>query len=98
MKPLSQLLENWTEPDDAMYLLACSLSMMEYYEFNDEKFPEYYRNIKVVFASKNRIGTMLYEILEKMFENGLLEKRDDWEFRWNKSFLGYWEGGNDGRF
>ena len=87
MKTLKEFLENWTESDIAMYYLACSLGLMEY----QERFGEHFRSVKGVFAVQNELGTMLYQMLEQTTENGLLEKREDWDYRWNKSYKGYWE-------
>ncbi len=96
MKTIQEFFSDWVEPDDAMYFLACHLGIMEYHEQNTAAFFEYYPKVKSVFAVKTGIGTILFEILEKMVEGGLLEKNEDWEFRWNKSFKPYWEGGKYG--
>jgi hypothetical protein len=65
---------------------------MKYYENQtSEEYYAYYRKIKGVFAVKTTEGDILYNMLEQLTRDGVLEKRDDWDYRWNKSFKGYWE-------
>ena len=86
MKPIQGLFEDWVEPDIGMYYLACLSGIMNY----DESFDNY-RKAKGVFWSNNELGNMLFEMLQKMAETGLLEKDEQqYQFRWNKSFEGYW--------
>ncbi len=95
MKTIQELFEDWIEPDIAEYYLACMLGIMEYHENSNI---EYHRKVKGVFAVASKLGTALFKMLEQMVEGGMLEKRDDWDYRWNKSFKGYWEGGRDGLY
>lgn len=92
MQNLKEFLNDWIEPEDAFYYLGCLLGVMEYYEDRrNEEFYAYYRKIKGVFAVQTEIGTMLHEMLERMVKEGMLEKRDDWKYRWNQSYKNYWD-------
>ncbi len=62
----------------------------------EKGYGDYYKSVMSVFAVKNKVGTMLYKMLEQMAEGGLLERRDEWQYRWNSSFKGKWEGGKHG--
>lgn len=89
---LKELLAEWEDYDIAQYYLACSLGIMNY----DQDFSKEYKKVKGVFWINNKVGNMLYNILESMVEGELLETNDDGMFRWNKSFKGYWENGKHG--
>ena len=92
MQNIKEFFNDWIESDDAFYYLGCLLGVMEYHEDrHNELYYEYYRKIKGVFAVQTEIGTMLYEMLERMVKEGMLEKRDDWEYRWNQSYKNYWD-------
>lgn len=91
---LKELLNDWTEPDVASFYLACSLGLMEY---NENLLLNGCHNVSGVFETRTQFGTMCFEMLEIMAKDGILEKRDEYEYRWNSSFKGYWEGGKDGR-
>lgn len=89
---LSELLSDWTEPDVAEYYLACVIGIMDY---ESEK-TRFQVELKGVFWTKNRVSDALYQMLESMVVAGMLEKNEDWDYRWNSSFKGYWEGGKAG--
>lgn len=82
---LKELFSDWVEPDHAQYYLACLLGLMEY----DDSFAVF-RTVKSVFNTKNEMGTMLFEMMEKLVEGGLLESNEYTQYRWNKSFDEYW--------
>jgi hypothetical protein len=90
---IKELFDNWVQPDVAEYYLACLLGIMEY----DESIPDFYpAKVGGVFNTHNKIETMLFKMLEAMVKGGILETQEDGDYRWNKSFKGYWEGGKDG--
>jgi hypothetical protein len=91
---LKELFSDWIEPDVASFYLACELGLMEY---NDNLTLGGYFEVSHVFEVRTQFGTMCYEMLENMAVCGILEKKDDYEYRWNTSFKGYWEGGKQGR-
>lgn len=94
MQTLKDLLNDWTEPEDAASFLAGLLGVITY----DGDIKDYFSKNKIgIFYTNNKTSKMIYHILEQMAEIGVLEKEDDWAYRWNKSFKGYWEGGKDGR-
>lgn len=86
------LFDDWIEPDVAEYYLACLLGIMPY----EEDLNKYFLKVSGVFNTNNKVSRMLFNILEEMVRGEILEKRDDYEYRWNKSFKGYWEGGKAG--
>jgi hypothetical protein len=82
---LRELLSDWCDQDIAMYLLACSIGLMEY----DEPFDEF-RRVKGVFWTNNKYAEMLFAMLREMTKTGILETNEDSQFRWNQSFNEYW--------
>ena len=93
MKSLKDFLENWAEPEEAMGYLGCLLGFIEY----EGDAAIYVTKTKInILYSNNQVSTMLFEMLEQMVKVGFLEKDDDWAYRWNKSFKGFWEGGKGG--
>lgn len=82
---LKELFSDWVEPDHAHYYLACLLGLMEY----DDSFAVFLK-VKSVFNTKNEMGTMLFEMMEKLVEGGVLECNESIQYRWNKSFNEYW--------
>lgn len=94
MQTLKELLNDWTEPEDAAGFLAGLLGVIAY----DGDIKDYFSKNKIgVFYTDNKTSTMIYQMLEQMVEIGFLEKQDEWAYRWNSSFKGYWENGTDGR-
>ncbi len=92
---MQELFNDWVEPENAMGYLACLLNIISV----EGDIKDYFSKNKIgIFHSNNKTSTMLYHMLEQMVGVGFLEKDDDWAYRWNKSFKGYWEGGNDGLF
>ena len=85
---LKELFSEWADYDIAMYYLACLFGMMKY----DDSFSEF-RKHKHLFATKNEMSDMFYELLERMVEGGILENDDEHGYRWNKEFKGthYWK-------
>ena len=85
---LKELLVDWEDYDIASYYLACSLGIMKY----DPSFA-IFRFVKGVFMTRTDLGTMLAEMLDELAKQGILERNseDDCQFRWNKSFTGYWD-------
>jgi hypothetical protein len=76
---LRENLKEWTDIDLAAFELANSLGVTERQSFLETKW---------VLWSDNNIGKALLEILGKLVEVGVLEKRDepDFQYRWNKTF------------
>lgn len=90
---MQELFNDWVEPEDAMGYLACLLGIVTY----EGDIKNYFSKNKIgIFYSNNKTSTMLYRMLEQMVEVGFLEKQDDWAYRWNNSFKGFWEGGSGG--
>lgn len=87
-----EIFRDWVDPDYAEYYLACLLGLMVY----EEDLRGEFSKVKGVFNTRNKVGDALFEMLERMVEGGFLEKNDDWQYRWNPSFRGYWEEGTDG--
>lgn len=93
MKSFKEYFENWVEPDEAMGYLGCLLGFINY----EGDAYEYVKKTKISpLHSNNQVSTMLFEMLEQMVKVGFLEKDDNWAYRWNKSFKGFWEGGKGG--
>lgn len=86
---MRELFREWIDPDVAEYYLACAIELMDF----DEDLNGMFWENKGVFNTRNRIGNMLYEILEKLVESSVLEKNDDAQYRWKPDFKGHWEGG-----
>jgi hypothetical protein len=86
---LRETLADWTDVDIAEYELARAFGLMgEGVSFSTDA--------KHVFWSRNPIGTMLYDMLAKLAEVGVLEYRaePDGQYRWNPNFRGSWENGS----
>jgi hypothetical protein len=83
---LRETLLNWTDADIAAYHLALCLGLMSV----DVDFAV---KAKHVFWTDNNIGNLLYQILEELAQQAVLEKRDepDYQFRWNSEFVGSWQ-------
>ncbi len=47
---------------------------------------EIFRKHKGTFWTKNKISDSLVGMVEQMVEGGMLEKNEEGQFRWNKSF------------
>ena len=92
MLTIEQLFDDWTEPDVGEYYLACLLGLMVFEKDLDGVF----WTQRGVFNTRNKISTMLFRMLEAMVEGSVLEKNDEYQYRWNKQFKGYWDGGKDG--
>lgn len=78
---LEQLFADWTEPDDGMYYLLCLLGLVQYKSDLCN-----FKHFKSLLHSKNSTSDMLYKWLEDLVGLGMLEKQDDWAYRWNKDF------------
>ena len=83
---LKEALNNWTDADLAAYHLALCLGLMT----PDIDFAT---RAKHVFWAANPIGHMLYQMLNELTQQTILQKRDepDYQFRWNTNFNGCWE-------
>jgi hypothetical protein len=84
-KALKERLLDWTDWDGAAYSLGICLGLMPDLET--------FGSAKHVFWSNHPIGNFLSSILDRMVEEGILEKRDepDKQYRWNPAFCGTWE-------
>ena len=84
MDSLKEALSDWTDVDGAEYHLAVCLGLM---------MPGDFARAKHVFWSNNPIGNILYQMLDELARQAVLEKRDepDYQFRWNTNFKGSWE-------
>jgi hypothetical protein len=82
---LKSRLQDWTDWDWAAYSLGVCLGLMP-----DE--PDF-GTAKHVFRSHHPIGRFLYEMLNGLAEQGILQYRDDVgvQYRWNASFQGSWD-------
>jgi hypothetical protein len=78
-------ISDWTDWDWAAYSLGICLGLM----------PDAaaFGAAKHVFWSNHPVGDLLYSMLDRMVEQGILEKRDepDIQCRWSPSFRGSWE-------
>jgi hypothetical protein len=82
---LKERISDWTDWDWAAYNLGISLGLMP-------DAPAFGR-AKHVFWGAHDVGGMLYLTLDRMVEQGILEKRDepDFQYRWNPTFRSSWE-------
>ncbi len=87
LKTLKATLADWTDVDTAMVAVTELLGLIDF-----ETSP-YQTKSKWVFWTNNPFGDMAYDLLEKLVNLGILERRDesDNEYRWNPSFRGGWE-------
>lgn len=69
---LKELLKERTDFDIAAYYLACCLGLIEY----EESFAKF-RETKHIYWTRNRLGDLLYQTLEKLVELEILDKNDD---------------------
>jgi len=85
---IRKLFEDWVEPDVAHYYMAALLGIMVLDESQDG-----WIRVKGVFNTNNPVGNALYALLECGVAGGLLEKNDDIQYRWNRTFEKnlYWE-------
>ena len=86
---MKEHIKDWTDIDWAAYRLAISLGLMT----EDTKFQT---DAKSVFWTNNSIGNALYDTLFLLVDLDVIEinkKRD--KVRWNNSFVGYWEKGDE---
>ncbi len=77
-------LKDWNDFDGAAYVLARALGIMD-------ETVVFQTDAKHVFWSNNPLGNALNEMLEQLVVAGVLEKRDDHQYRWDKSFKGSWQ-------
>jgi hypothetical protein len=84
-KTLKESINDWTDCDGAAYSLGICLGMM----------PDAaaFGAAKHVFWSNHSIGELLFSMLDRFVEQGVLEKRDepDIQYRWSPAFRGSWE-------
>lgn len=82
---LKERISDWTDWDAAAAYLADCLGLIPATAASGAA--------KHVFWSKHPVGDVLYSMLERMVEQGILEKRDepDIQFRWSPTFRGSWE-------
>lgn len=85
MKSLKSL-NNYTDIDLIGFMIAKDLGII------DDKY-NYHLDCKHVFNSKNIIGDLIYEFIEDLVKNGVLEEDPDnfMKLRWNPKFKGSWE-------
>ena len=86
MRPsLRESLAEWSDWDGAAYSLAVCLGLMP-----EGIFPG---RAKHVFWSNHEIGEMLFGMLDRLVEAGVLEERNepDMQYRWRSDFRGSWE-------
>jgi hypothetical protein len=84
-KTLRESIGDWTDWDGAAYRLGICLGLMP----NAAAFGA----AKQVFWSNHEVGDLLFSILDRLVEKGILEKRDepDIQYRWSPTFRGSWE-------
>jgi hypothetical protein len=81
---LKEDLKDWQDIDAAGFILACDIGLMKKGDFQVKA--------KHVFWSNNAIGNVLYDILDKLVEIGVLENdTEELRYRWNPLFKGDWE-------
>jgi len=77
---LQESLSDWTDFDGAAYILSLHLGI-----FNEAEH-DFCTTVKWVFWSNNSLGNMLYDMLETMAKEGILEVNEDQQYRWNSSW------------
>ncbi len=86
MQTLKELLNDWTEPEEAASYLAGLLGIVAY----EGDIKDYFSKKKIgIFYTQNKHGSMIYNMLNQMVETGFLEKEDEWYYRWNSSSKSY---------
>lgn len=82
---LKESLSDWTDWDCAAHRLGICLGLMS-------SAPAF-GAAKHVFWSNHPIGELLFSMLDRLVEQGVLEKRDepDIQCRWCPAFRGSWE-------
>ena len=88
MKTLKEILADWTDVDGAELELAVMLGFIEIGLYNDDNMQKVYLENKHIFWSNNPIGNFLGDMLEKLVELNVLEKRDepDIQYRYNQNY------------
>ena len=87
---LKDVLNDWLDRDSAAFAIAVSLGILAR-EANYQN-----TSVKYVFWSRNPLGDMLYDHLDKLVRVGIVELRvteDDDLYRWDPMFKGMWEKG-----
>ena len=65
---VKELFSEWTDFDIAEYYLACLFGFCKF----DQTF-EVFRETKAIYNTKNRVETMLYDILQNLIDGGVLD-------------------------
>ena len=82
---LKESISDWTDGDWAAYRLGICIGLM----------PDAaaFGAAKHVFWSNHPVGEMLYAMLDRFVEQGVLERRDepDVQYRWSPAFRRSWE-------
>jgi len=86
-RTLRTALEEWTDWDGAAYALAVALGLI------DPQQAPFATKAKHVFWSNHPVGTMLYDMLDRLVALGAILRRDepDKQYRWNREYRGTWE-------
>ena len=77
---LKDAFNEWTEPDLALYKIACLLGLM-----GDEGSASYHEVMGFLNAN-TKFGTTMFEVLERLVEGGILESNEYSQYRWNNSW------------
>lgn len=82
MISLKEALKNWMDVDVAQYRLAKCLGVIDAHAT--------FQETKYLWWTNSDIGSIIYNLLESMKDEGLLEYRDesgDYQFRWARDDL-----------
>jgi hypothetical protein len=91
LKTLHDRLTEWTDWDQAGFILAQSIGLMSL----DVDF----FTAKHIFWTNNFVGSALHNVLKELVTAGVLQNRDepDAQYRWNPTFVGSWVSNPDGK-
>ena len=85
---IRKLFRDWVEPEVAEYYFACLIGIMVLDESQDG-----WMRVKAVFNTNNPVENCMFAMLEQAVAKGMLEKNDEFQYRWNPTFEKdfYWE-------
>ncbi|HMT07676.1 MAG TPA: hypothetical protein PKA82_06700 [Pyrinomonadaceae bacterium] len=75
------LFANWVEPDLAMHHIASLLGIIPFGDRQDA-----WADVKGLYNTNNPVSQSLYNLLEEATRSGVLEKNDEYQYRWSQDF------------
>lgn len=79
---IEDLFAEGVDGDHATYYIACILGLFEYDPDLRVVFLEY----KGIFNTKNKISTMLFNLVEELVDVGILIEDEKGQYQYNKNF------------